>query len=114
MRQLFFADGACSDDLQLTMLIYNRALSISEKAAHYERERTSTALASLERELQELREEQEYMEALISSEIVNFNKYVTDLTGTRMFKYQNSMVKWKIDDGREQEIFTTVFMANFL
>jgi len=30
MQQLFFADGACSDNLQITMLTFNKAITINK------------------------------------------------------------------------------------
>lgn len=35
MQEILFADGACSDNLQLSMFIYNKALTINNKLNNF-------------------------------------------------------------------------------
>lgn len=44
LQELFFADGACSDNLQLSMLIFNQAMTLQRITQQFESQTSSKSI----------------------------------------------------------------------
>jgi hypothetical protein len=95
IKDIFFADGAVSDNMQLTLFMYNRAMNFKQFKDNSE-------------ELERIKEaaffERDYVYGLQVNDLKQFIEDETAMTNTRFYEYIKVPTKWTFMDPQEPPI----------
>ena len=104
VKELFFADGACSDNMQLLEFLYNKGMNLKEYAGQPQFE---SILASA-------RYETFYVYGLLAAEMLHISTMRTKFTRAPYYLYQFEFSSWRLDSGKAIEVSTTEFMTRLI
>ena len=104
IKELFFADGACSDNMQLLEFMFNKGMNLKE----YEEQ---PEFASI---LKSAQYETSYVFGLLAAEMLHISSMRTQLTRTPYYFYQFAVSDWILSSGKIVKVSTTEFMARLV
>ena len=104
IKELFFADGACSDNMQLLEFMFNKGMNLKEYEGQPE-------FASI---LKSAQYETFYVYGLLAAEMLHISTMRTKFTRAPYYLYQFEFSSWRLDSGKEIEVTTTEFMTRLI
>ena len=104
IMELFFADGACSDNMQLLEFMYNKGMNLKEYAGQPE----------FDSILKSAHYEMSYVYGLLTAEMLHISTMKTELTHTPYYLYQFEVSDWVLNSGEVIKVSTTEFMVRLI